>query len=581
MKSFLKSTLAAACGVLLVFVVVIMFFGAIFGAIAAAGESTPTIPSEGVLKIDMSAINITEQQQESDPMEMLAGGTTTETIGLWNAINAINTAASDPAVKYIYLLTDGSVASSTTLEELRASLSKFKSSGKPIIAYTESPSTGSYYLASVADKIYMTSYQGASAMVTGVSSQMIFLGDLFKRLGINMQLVRYGKYKSAGEMYTRSSSSAENREQYQRLVDSMWESMSGEIAESRGMSVETLDKYINNIELNLPEDFLRCGMVDSLYTREQLQNQLAVLAVKEDYKDVKMIPFADYAAAKAPASKASKSIAIIYADGEIIDGSDTKQIAGDRFAKLIEKARRDSTVKAVVLRVNSPGGSVLASEKIKHELDLLGEVKPIVASYGSYAASGGYWISNNCDKIFTNKTTLTGSIGVFGLIPDVSGTLKNIAHVNIESVNSHKHSDMLNGMRPFDDAEHNYMYRSIDNIYKLFLATVSEGRGISEAEVDAVGQGRVWTGSDALGIDLVDEIGTLEDALHYTASIAGDPDLNNWDITSYPKPQTSLEAIMSLLGQSTEEEVSIVKAFKEISEPTVVARIDRNIEIKL
>ena len=581
MKSFLKSTLAAACGVLLVFVVVIMFFGAIFGAIAAAGESTPTIPSEGVLKIDMSAINITEQQQESDPMEILAGGSTTETIGLWNAINAINTAASDPAVKYIYLLTDGSVASSTTLEELRASLSKFKSSGKPIIAYTESPSTGSYYLASVADKIYMTSYQGASAMVTGVSSQMIFLGDLFKRLGINMQLVRYGKYKSAGEMYTRSSSSAENREQYQRLVDSMWESMSGEIAESRGMTVETLDKYIDNIELNLPEDFLRCGMVDSLYTREQLQNQLAVLAVKEDYKDVKMIPFADYAAAKAPASKASKSIAIIYADGEIIDGSDTKQIAGDRFAKLIEKARRDSTVKAVVLRVNSPGGSVLASEKIKHELDLLGEVKPIVASYGSYAASGGYWISNNCDKIFTNKTTLTGSIGVFGLIPDVSGTLKNIAHVNIESVNSHKHSDMLNGMRPFDDAEHNYMYRSIDNIYKLFLATVSEGRGISEAEVDAVGQGRVWTGSDALGIDLVDEIGTLEDALQYTASIAGDPDLNNWDITSYPKPQTSLEALMSLLGQSTEEEVSIVKAFKEISEPTVVARIDRNIEIKL
>lgn len=581
MKSFLKSTLAAACGVLLVFVVVIMFFGAIFGALATAGEGTPTIPSEGVLKIDMSAINITEQQQESDPMEMLAGGSTTETIGLLNAINAINTAANDPAVKYIYLLTDGSMASSTTLEELRASLSKFKNSGKPIIAYTESPSTGSYYLASVADKIYMTSYQGASAMVTGVSSQMIFLGDLFKRLGINMQLVRYGKYKSAGEMYTRSSSSAENREQYQRLVDSMWESMSGEIAESRGMSVETLDKYIDNIELNLPEDFLRCGMVDSLYTREQLQNQLAVLAVKEDYKDVKMIPFADYAAAKAPVSKASKSIAIIYADGEIIDGSDTKQIAGDRFAKLIEKARRDSTVKAVVLRVNSPGGSVLASEKIKHELDLLGEVKPIVASYGSYAASGGYWISNNCDKIFTNKTTLTGSIGVFGLIPDVSGTLKNIAHVNIESVNSHKHSDMLNGMRPFDDAEHNYMYRSIDNIYKLFLATVSEGRGISEAEVDAVGQGRVWTGSDALGIDLVDEIGTLEDALHYTASIAGDPDLNNWDITSYPKPQTSIEAIMSLLGQSTEEEVSIIKAFKEISEPTVVARIDRNIEIKL
>lgn len=581
MKSFLKSTLAAACGVLLVFVVTFMFFGAIISAIASAGEGTPTIPAEGVLKIDMSAINITEQQKESDPMEMLAGGSSTATIGIWNAVNAINTAATDPAIKYIYLLTDGSMASSTTLEELRASLSNFKNSGKPIIAYTESPSTGSYYLASVADKIYMTSYQGASAMVTGVSSQMIFLGDLLNRLGVNMQLVRYGKYKSAGEMYTRSSSSAENREQYQRLVDSMWESMSGEIAESRGMSVETLDKYIDNIELNLPEDFLRCGMVDSLYTREQLQNQLAVLAVKEDYKDVEMISFADYAAAKAPVSNAKKSIAIIYADGEIVDGSDAQQIGGDRFAKLIEKARRDSTVKAVVLRVNSPGGSVLASEKIKHELDLLGEVKPLVASYGSYAASGGYWISNNCDKIFTNKTTLTGSIGVFGLIPDVSGTLKNIAHVNIESVNSHRHSDMLNGMRPFNEAEHNYMYRSIDNIYKLFLATVSEGRGITEAEVDAIGQGRVWTGSDALGIDLVDEVGTLEDALLYTASIAGDPELSNWNITSYPKPQTSLEALMSLLGQKEEEEVSIIKALEEVAEPTVVARIDSNIEIKL
>lgn len=581
MKSFLKSTLAAACGVLLVFVVTFMFFGAIISAIASAGEGTPTIPAEGVLKIDMSAINITEQQKESDPMEMLAGGSSTATIGIWNAINAINTAATDPAIKYIYLLADGSMASSTTLEELRASLSNFKNSGKPIIAYTESPSTGSYYLASVADKIYMTSYQGASAMVTGVSSQMIFLGDLLNRLGVNMQLVRYGKYKSAGEMYTRSSSSAENREQYQRLVDSMWESMSGEIAESRGMSVETLDKYIDNIELNLPEDFLRCGMVDSLYTREQLQNQLAVLAVKEDYKDVEMISFADYAAAKAPVSNAKKSIAIIYADGEIVDGSDAQQIGGDRFAKLIEKARRDSTVKAVVLRVNSPGGSVLASEKIKHELDLLGEVKPLVASYGSYAASGGYWISNNCDKIFTNKTTLTGSIGVFGLIPDVSGTLKNIAHVNIESVNSHRHSDMLNGMRPFNEAEHNYMYRSIDNIYKLFLATVSEGRGITEAEVDAIGQGRVWTGSDALGIDLVDEVGTLEDALLYTASIAGDPELSNWNITSYPKPQTSLEALMSLLGQEPEEEVSIIKALEEVAEPTVVARIDSNIEIKL
>lgn len=580
MKQFLKSTLAAACGVALVFVVLFVFLFAIIGAVSSVGNTSVDIPEEGVLKIDLSSISISEQSQEADPIDMIMSKSTSSSIGLWDAVQAINIAAEDPAVKYIYLLTDGSSISTTMLEELRVSLNNFKNSGKPIIAYTESPSTGSYYMASVADKIYMTSYQGASAMVTGVSSQMMFLGDLLDRLGVNMQLVRYGKYKSAGEMYTRNSSSPENREQYQRLVDSMWESMSGEIAESRGMSVETLNKYIDNIELNLPEDFLRCGMVDSLYTREQLHNQLAVLAVEEEYEDVDMINFADYVSAKVKPSIAENTIAVIYADGEIIDGSGKDQIAGDRFAKIINKVRQDSSVKAVVLRVNSPGGSVLASEKIKHELDLLGEEKTLVASYGNYAASGGYWISNNCEKIFTNKTTLTGSIGVFGIIPDLSGTLKNIAHVNIETVNSHKHSDMLNGMRPFNTAEHDYMYRSIDTIYKLFLATVAEGRGITEEEVDAVGQGRVWTGSDALGIDLVDEIGTLEDAILYTASIAGDADLSNWNIQAYPKPQSSLDSLLGMLGEGSEED-AVIKALKSITEPKVLARVDSNFEIKL
>ena len=243
---------------------------------------------------------------------------------------------------------------------------------------------------------------------------------------------------------------------------------------------------------------------------------------------------------------------MIYAEGNIVDGNEKQQVAGDRFAEIIADVRKDSTVKAVVLRVNSPGGSVLASEKIKAEIELLKKRGvPVIASYGDYAASGGYWISAGCDKIYSNATTLTGSIGVFSMIPDISGTLKDKVHINITPVNSNSHADMYGMMRPLDKAELDYMQASVENIYEKFTGLVAEGRGMTVENVDAIAQGRVWTGAEALEIGLVDEIGTIEDAIIYAAmSIDGVSCLEDVQVQAYPKPMTALESLLEAFGGS-------------------------------
>ena len=588
MKDFLKMVLAVICGFIILAVIGFILTFGLLGSLAAAGSSKPVLPKSGVLKIDLGEIVLGEQTQESslfgsaDPLSLLQGGSvSSETVGLWDAVQAVNAAATDPAVKYIYLLTDGNASSIAALGELREALKHFRAaSGKPVVSYMENPGTGGYYLASVSDKIYLNSSLGGTYQFTGIGSQMFFLGDLLGRLGVNMQLIRHGKYKSAGEMYTRSSSSPENREQYQRMIDSIWESIGAEIAEARGISLEELDEAISGLKLRLPQDFVDCGLVDELLDRNGLQDKLAALAVVDKYKDVKWISLPAYVDARVVPSKAHQKIAVIYADGNIIDGKAKSNVAGDRFASVIAKVRADSTVKAVVLRVNSPGGSVMASEKIKNELDLLKADKPLVASYGDYAASGGYWISNNCEKIFSDATTLTGSIGVFGIIPDLSKTAKDIAHVGVESVVSHKHGDMYGGMRPLDKDEYDYMLTGIEAVYDRFTTIVSEGRGIPKETVDAIGQGRVWTGADALKINLVDEIGTLEDAIRYAAVAAGEPDLDQWNVKGYPAPPTPMEQVLEMVGSRKNTEDVMVSTLRRLTRPQVFARLDTDIRIQ-
>lgn len=565
MKNFVKMTLATLTGLLVFCFVGFFLFAAVIGAAAALGNSEPVLPAEGMLEIDMAAFNIAEQDQEADPFAAIQSGEQVPaTIGILKAINALNVAAQDPGVKFIYMKPDMTSGGTAHIEEFRTALQNFRNSGKAIVSFIENPSNGGYYLASVSDKIYMSDNDGCMNMITGVSSQMIFLKDLLDRLGINVQLIRHGKYKSAGEMFVRSSSSKENLEQNQVLIDSIWESWVSKIAEGRGVSADDINRMINGLELNFPQDFLEKGLVDELVTREEMEERLTSLYVADKFKDVKSIPFASYAKAKfAVDYKKKQKVAIIYADGDIVDGKAKKQVAGDRFASLIAKVRQDSTIKAVVLRVNSPGGSVLASSKIKNELDLLRESVPVIASYGNYAASGGYWISANTDKIFSNATTLTGSIGVFSMIPDFSGTLKNKVHVNVTTVNSNEHSDMYTLFRPLDAAETAYMQASVENIYDRFTSIVATGRDMTVEEVDAIAQGRVWAGSEAVNIGLVDQIGTLEDALNYAAiSIDGVNGISDVQIVEYPKPQTSMEMILEALG--AEKSIFAGTAFENV-----------------
>lgn len=543
-------TLATLTGLLLFGFISMFIMIGMIGAMAAAGSSKPVMPAEAVLSIDFSKMTLAEQTEEANPFAALQGGEMINPVGIYEAIKAVNAAAEDPAIRYIYMRPDAASGGFARIEEFRTALKNFRNSGKAVVSYIENPTNAGYYLASASDKIYMTSYDGGMNMFGGISSQLIFLKDALDRLGVNVQLIRHGKYKSAGEMYIRNSSSKENMEQNEAMIGSIWESWATLIAQDRGISVETLNNMLNNLELNFPEDFLAKGLVDELLTRDELQKKLADLYVTDDYKHVRSISLADYATLKNTLNyKAANKVAVIYAEGNIVDGGAKDQVAGDRFAKIIQDVRNDKDVKAVVLRVSSPGGSVLASEKIKAELDLLRESVPVIASYGEYAASGGYWISANSDYIFSNATTLTGSIGVFSMIPDIGGTLKNKLHVNVTPVNSNEHADMYGMIRPLDKKEVAYMQASVEKIYDKFTSIVAAGRNMTVEDVDAIAQGRVWTGAEALGIGLVDQIGTIEDAINYAAtSIEGVTSVNDVQVVAYPKPQTPIEALLESFG---------------------------------
>lgn len=592
MKDFFKILLAVVCGFIVVQILRLILLFIILGGFAA-GSSKTAIPKEGVLDLDMSQITIMEQATEmSVPAFSLSGISMEATpVGLRDAVQAIKTAALDPGVKYILLRPDGTNAGMADLEELRRALVEFRTSGKAVVAYTETPGNGSYYLATAADKIYMSSAKGGTFMLIGVGGQMMFVKDILDKLGVNVQLIRHGKYKSAGEMFIRSTASPENREQNQVMVNTAWKNMCSQITSARDISEAEFNKLVDNLALCFPEDFLKAGLVDELMDHETLVNKLCSLAQVPESSKLKLIPFASYVTVKKGIELPGRNnVAIVYADGEIVDGKGYEGVAGDRFVKLIDDVRKDPTVKAVVLRVNSPGGSVNASEKIRQALELLKAEKPLVASFGNYAASGGFWISAGCQKIYSNANTITGSIGVFSMIPEFSKVTNKIG-VKVETVGSNKHSDMFSMMRPFDSAELAYMQASVEDIYDSFVNLVAQGRGLEPARVDDIAQGRVWMGSDALDISLVDETGTLEDAVAYAAGLAGFYSSDQYRVMSFPKPLTVTEQLMASLGQSLEEPSilsgtpfkSLEGAVKKItaSEPTeVYARMPYDLVIR-
>lgn len=567
MKEFFKTLAASFIGVSIFGVISAVIIFSLIASLLDFGPIGPSMPSQAVLEIDMSTIVLSEQTMEPETpiTDIIEGAPIITPLGVFSTVQAINAAAVDPAVKFIYLKPDAAMGGLAQIEELRAALINFRQSGKAVVSYIENPTNAGYYLASASDKIYMTSHDGGLNTFNGVSSQMIFLKDALDRLGINVQLIRHGKYKSAGEMFVRSSSSKENLEQNQAMINSIWSSWSQEIAQERNISEEDLNDAVNSLALNSPADFQEKGLVDELLTGEQMKQKLATLFSVSDPTKVESISIQDYSMLLAPVRNDNAKIAVIYVDGEIIDGSYKKEVAGDRFAELISEVRQNNAVKAVVLRVNSPGGSVLASEKIKAELDLLKERVPVIASFGDYAASGGYWISAGCDKIFANKTTLTGSIGVFSLIPDFKKTLSDKLHVNVTSVNSNKHSDMYGMTRPLQQSEKDYLQASVEQIYDKFTTIVAEGRGMRVSAVDSVGQGRVWTGAEALEAGLVDEIGTLEDAINFAAMhIAQTYNQTSIEVFECPRPLSSIELLMDAFGLNLEATLPCLQPFHHL-----------------
>ena len=545
-----------------------------------------------VLKIDFKN-PIAERKtggSSLDVMSIVQG--TPNSVTLLSYINAIDAAAEDKTIGMIYMTPENISAGVSQVEEIRAALERFRKSGKPVIAYCENFSNMSYYLASVADKIILD--PASESMITGVGSQMIFLKDLLDALGVDVQLIRHGKYKSAGEMFVRNSASPENRLQNEALLNSIWNTISGQIAASRGISQKEFNEWVENLEMCHPEEYKAKGLIDEIWYKDQVDKYLCQQNGAGRIQEVGFVKINKYATKIKKGSRKNR-IAVVYADGEIVNSGSDADIVGSKLAATIRKVREDKKVKAVVFRVNSPGGSAQASEAIRHELELLRAVKPVIASYGDYAASGGYWISAQSDYIFSDESTITGSIGVFGMIPSAGDAIRKNLKVNIESVGTSSHSDMMSGLRQLDDSEVAYVQKQIERIYDDFTGLVSKGRGISKDSVDAIGQGRVWSGADALKIGLVDSLGGLYDAINYAAAKVG-LSKADYQLSRYPVAK-EVSLLKMLSGGDTEDpeenlttrvenEPSLGDMFPAISRmrqmrsPALMLRLESVMEIK-
>jgi protease-4 len=525
-----------------------------------------------------------------DIMSLVQG--TPSSVTLLDYVNAIDAAAEDKSISMIYMTPENISAGTAQIEEVRAALERFRKSGKPIVAYCTSFGNGSYYLASVADKVILD--PASESTITGVGSQMIFLKDLFDALGIEVQLIRHGKYKSAGEMYTRSTASPENRLQNEELINSIWNTMSSQIAASRGITPEQFNEWVENLEMCHAEEYKAKGLIDETWYKDEVDKYICEQYGVKKITEVQFVKINRYASKLKKGSRKNK-IAVVYADGEIVMSGSDADIVGSKLANTLKKVREDKKVKAVVFRVNSPGGSAQASEAIRHELQLLRAEKPVIASFGNYAASGGYWISAESDYIFSDNNTVTGSIGVFGMIPSVGDAIRKNVKVNIEMVGTSSHSDMLSGMRKLDDAEVEYVQKQIEKIYDDFTGLVSNGRGLSKDSVDAIGQGRVWSGSDAMRIGLVDCQGGLKEAIDYAAGKVG-LSKKEYRLSLYPeiKNVSFLQMLSGSAGDDPEENLTTsiesdpslmdmfpaIARMRELRSPALMLRMESVMEIK-
>ncbi len=502
------------------------------------------INKNSILSIDLSSLNIVERTSENPLKGLALSGEISETISLKQVLDNIEKAKKDDKIKAIYINTPYVSAGISQIEEIRNKLLEFKKTGKPIISYSEIYNQAAYYLASVSSKVYLNPMGVVD--LKGLSASVMFYKGLLEKLDVDVQIIRHGKFKSAIEPFILEKMSNENRQQMQLLLNSFANNIMDSIASQRKLSLKEVKKHANNLSLESAQICLDLNYVDALLYQDQIQDTLMSISGEEKLNIISLTKYSNVMNERKEIS--SNKIAIIYATGEINLGKGDEQSIGSiTTAKAIKRAREDRKVKAIVLRVNSPGGSALASDIIWRETVLAKAEKPLVVSMGDYAASGGYYIACAADSIIANPTTLTGSIGVFGMIPNLQKLYKNKLGITIDTVNTNTYADMgIN--RPLSQFEKNKIQKSVRNTYRDFITKVGEGRGMSLSEVDDVGQGRVWTGYDAKRIGLIDSYGGLEKAIEIAVYLAK---IDDYRIISLPKKKDPFSEIALKLSNST------------------------------
>lgn len=548
MKDFGKQVLATMVGIILFFVLTgVMMLMSIVGMVAS-GEAKKTVEDNSVLVINLSGT--IDDKVVDNPFASLLGDAGAA-VSTNDVVTAINKAAKNEDVKGIYIECSGASAGMATRKEIREALEKFKQTKKFIVAYAEQYSQSDYYLASVADKMYMN--PSGSVDLHGMGGQMMYVKDMFAKFGIHYQVIKVGKYKSATEMYTEDHMSEANREQMERYVNGTWNDVLASISKSRKISVDSLNAYADRLTMMMdPVEIKNMKLVDGLLYNDEVKGEVKKLLKLDEDEAVTQISVSDMLSVKDDAN--GDEIAIYYAVGGIVDNAvqgfaqgDENQIVGSEVCKDLEALMNDDDVKAVVMRVNSPGGSAYASEQIWNAVMKLKAKKPVVVSMGDYAASGGYYISCAANWIVAQPNTLTGSIGIFGVIPECSDLLNNKLGLKFDEVKTNRNSTFGQGLffglnRPFTAEERDIMQQYINRGYSLFRKRVADGRKQPVEAIEAIAQGHVWLGMDAIGIKLVDELGGLDKAVAKAAKLAK---LDEYYTQDYPASADWTEQLLS------------------------------------
>ena len=572
MKDFFKYVLATVVGMLLFSIVMGVFMVMSMVGIVASGEQTKSIKDNSVLVLNLSGT--LDERAQADPMAFIKGENT-EATGLDDMLTAIRKAKTNDKVKGIYIEAGAFAADSyASLQAVRKALADFRSSGKWIVAYSDSYSQSTYYLASVANKVWVN----PQGMIDwhGLASQKIYVKVLLEKVGVKMQVTKVGKYKSAVEMFTVDKMSDADREQTEAYINGIWKNVVNDVAASRHLTANQLNAYADSLITLAPAtELVKMKMADQLLYTDQVKAEVKKLLNIDQKDEIYQLSVSDMANVK-DERKEGDQVAVYYAFGDIVDGAaagptslNESVIDAQKVCRDLEKLANDDDVKAVVVRVNSGGGSAYASEQIWHQVSELKKKKPVVVSMGGMAASGGYYMSAAANWIVAEPTTLTGSIGIFGMFPDISNLMTNKLSLHFDLAKTNKYSDFGTQSRAFNADELAHLGTYIDRGYKLFRKRVADGRHMSEAQVEQIAQGHVWLGQDALKIKLVDQLGGLNEAVSKAAALAK---LDKYHTASYPAPAGWSEMLLDRMKGGNYLDEQMRAALGEYYEPMMVVR---------